>query len=108
MLGQLVSTNYLDIARITLKSQYDHFALENVLDKVDFADYVTGCFTGTEMPRANTKGNLNFVSLTSDQFFCFQNILAIHKLLKRHGLNYVLIAITVRQSAKLYRQKTVV
>ena len=70
----LVSTNYLDIARITLKSQYDHFALENVLVKVDFADYVTGCFTGTETPRSNTKGNLNFVSLTSDQSFCFQNI----------------------------------
>ena len=48
--------------------------LGNVLVKVDFADDVTGCSTGTETPRAKTKGNLNFVSLTSDQFFCFQNI----------------------------------
>ena len=40
--------------------------LGNVLVKVDFADYVTGCSTGTETPRANRKGNLNFGSLSSD------------------------------------------
>ena len=99
-LGRLVSTNYLDIVRITLKNQCDHFG--DAVSKSTLQ--ITSWVAPQELKRLVqlTKGNLNFVfSLTSDQFFCFQNIPSYIR--KLNGLNCVSIVITVEQSAKLCR-----